>query len=87
MLKELWPVAERPREKLLKNGASILTDAELIAIFLGTGTRSQSVLSLASDLLKSTGGIRPLLELDFEDMLNFQGVGQAKFVILKAALE
>jgi DNA repair protein RadC len=82
-----WPVEERPREKLLARGAASLSDAELVAIFLRTGTKQQSVLSLASGLLSQLGGIRGLLDADEERLRNCHGIGIAKYVQLQAALE
>lgn len=57
-----WPVAERPREKLLEWGAATLSDAELLAIFLRTGVAGRSAVDLARHLLAQFGGLRPLLE-------------------------
>lgn len=82
-----WPIAERPREKLLAHGAASLTDAELIAIFLRTGTSRQPVLHLADSLLQQMGGIRGLLEADYQTLCRCHGVGLAKYVQLQAALE
>ncbi|MFT4798106.1 MAG: DNA repair protein RadC [Candidatus Azotimanducaceae bacterium] len=82
-----WPVSQRPREKLLANGAGSLTDVELVAIFLRTGTHSKSVLVLADDLIRQWGGIRGLLETDYKSLSGCHGIGLAKFVQLQAALE
>ena len=59
-----WPQQERPREKLLASGAGILSDAELLAIFLRTGVTGKSAVDLARELLVRFGGLRPLLEAD-----------------------
>ena len=56
-----WPAADRPREKLLARGAAILSDAELLAIFLRTGLPGKSAVGLAQDLLREFGSLRPLL--------------------------
>ena len=61
-----WPAAERPREKLLQRGAGSLTDAELLAVFLGSGVRGRNVVELARGLLVKFGGLRQLLEADRE---------------------
>ncbi|WP_455216867.1 UPF0758 domain-containing protein, partial [Kaarinaea lacus] len=53
-----WPAAERPREKLLQKGADALSDAELLAIFLRTGTRGKTAVDLARDLLTRFGSLR-----------------------------
>ena len=82
-----WSQGERPREKLLNQGPKSLSDAELIALFLRTGIRGKPVLKLASDLLERFGGIRGLLEANFDAMSEVHGIGMAKFVQLKAALE
>src|SRR5688500_6589355 len=55
-----WPQAERPREKLLARGAAVLSDAELLAIFLRTGVSGKSAVDLARDLLTSFGSLRAL---------------------------
>ncbi|MFO1435320.1 MAG: DNA repair protein RadC [Gammaproteobacteria bacterium] len=82
-----WPLTERPREKLLERGAAALSDAELLAIFLRTGTRGQSAIELARELLARFGGLRALLDCRPEDFLSAKGAGTAKFVQLRAALE
>lgn len=87
MVESDWPESERPREKLLRRGASSLTDAELIAIFLRTGTRRLPVLALASTLLRQLGGIRGLLDSSEAQLRQCHGVGLAKYVQLQAALE
>ena len=57
-----WPAAERPREKLLARGASSLSDAELLAIFLGSGLRGRDAVATARELLTTHGPLRALLE-------------------------
>jgi len=64
-----WPEQERPREKLLTKGAASLSDAELLAIFLRTGTKGFSALDLARLLLKRFGGIRGILEAEADVIL------------------
>ena len=59
-----WPVTERPREKLLGQGAAALSDAELLAIFLGSGLRGQDAVSTARQLLAAHGPLRTLIERD-----------------------
>lgn len=83
----LWPEAERPREKLLANGADVLSDAELLAIFLRTGVRGCSAVELARRLLGEFGGLRQLLEANLEEFTAHQGLGPAKYAQLQAALE
>ncbi|MCB1616475.1 MAG: DNA repair protein RadC [Pseudomonadales bacterium] len=82
-----WPEAERPREKLLLKGASSLSDAELLAIFLRTGVAGKSAVDLARELLVTFGGLRPLLEADLECFSKARGLGTAKFSQLQAVLE
>jgi DNA repair protein RadC len=82
-----WPLAERPREKLLERGAAALSDAELLAIFLRTGVRGRSAVDLARDLLARHDGLRGLLDADTRACLEFPGLGAAKYAQLQAALE
>jgi DNA repair protein RadC len=82
-----WPTQERPRERLLKDGAASLSDAELLAIFLRTGTRSQNVVDLSRHLLKQFGGLRQLLEADLKTFSQQPGMGSAKYCQLQASLE
>ncbi|HLD64707.1 MAG TPA: DNA repair protein RadC, partial [Pseudomonas sp.] len=82
-----WPAAERPREKLLDQGAAMLSDAELLAIFLRTGVAGQSAVDLARQLLLAFGGLRALLEADQASFIGHRGLGTAKFALLQAVLE
>lgn len=82
-----WPLAERPREKLVQKGAAALSDAELLAIFLRTGTRGRSALDLARALLRRFGGLRALLAAPREAFCAEKGLGVAKFAQLQAATE
>jgi len=82
-----WPEGERPREKLLDQGAERLSDAELLAIFLRTGIPGRSAVDLARDLLTRFGGLRPLLCAPREDFCAGKGLGDAKYVQLQAVLE
>lgn len=82
-----WPLAERPREKLLSQGASALSDAELLAIFLRIGCAGKSAVDLARELLLQYGGLRPLLEASQTDFCRGLGLGSAKYAQLQAVLE
>jgi len=82
-----WPTAERPREKLLMRGAQVLSDAELLAIFLRTGIRGKTAVDLARDLLAQYGGLRSLLTARRESLCATPGFGDAKYAQLMAALE
>ncbi|MBT2338107.1 MULTISPECIES: RadC family protein [Pseudomonas] len=82
-----WPVAERPRERLLVSGAGSLSDAELLAIFLRTGVSGKSAVDLARQLLTQFGSLRALLEADQVTFSSQMGLGPAKFAQLQAAQE
>lgn len=82
-----WPEGERPREKLLLRGAPALSDAELLALLLGTGARGLDVLSVARQLLTRFGDLPGVLNASREDLQSQPGVGAAKFSLLQASLE
>ncbi len=82
-----WPVSERPREKLLSFGAQALSDAELLAIFLRTGTAGRSAVDLARELIAEYGGLRALFQADHARFCLTRGLGDAKFAQLQAVLE
>ena len=82
-----WPAAERPREKLLERGASSLSDAELLAIFLRTGVSGRSAVDLARHLLHQFGSLRALLEANQTAFSSELGLGPAKFAQLQAVME
>jgi DNA repair protein RadC len=82
-----WPAAERPREKLLAQGPASLSDAELLAIFLRTGTAGMSAVELARSAQSHFGGIRNLLTASLQEFSTHSGLGPAKFAQLQAALE
>ncbi|WP_416757636.1 RadC family protein [Roseateles sp. So40a] len=82
------PASLRPREKLLARGATVLSDAELLAVLLRTGLPGRSVLHLADDLLAHCGGVADLLKGDLLTRLgDFKGLGPAKRCTLMAVLE
>ena len=80
-----WPVAERPREKLLAQGAEALSDAELLAIFLRTGLPGCSAVDLARRLLAGFGSLRALLQADLSTFSAHAGLGPAKYAHLQAS--
>lgn len=82
-----WPESERPREKLLKNGAKNLSDAELLAIFLRTGIAGRSAVDLARVLLKHFGSLTDLFLADQDAFCQLPGMGIAKYTQLQAVLE
>ena len=82
-----WPRSERPRERLLTQGAAALSDAELLAIFIQTGYAGQSAVDVARRLLSEFGGLGALLDAPEHAVLRTKGLGQAKLALLKAAME
>jgi len=82
-----WPSQERPRERLLQQGAKALSDAELLAIFLRTGTRNLSAVDLARQLLTDFGNLSQLLQASKTEFCAAQGLGEAKFTQLQAVME
>lgn len=82
-----WPANERPREKLLNLGSHVLSDAELLAIFLRTGRRGRSAVDLARDLLNEFGSLNALCAADRHKLCAAPGMGTAKFAQLQAGLE
>lgn len=82
-----WPEAERPREKLLQRGADALTDAELLAIFLRTGSKGVTAIDLAYNLLSQFSSLRNLFNANLDDFSKTKGIGPAKYVQLQAVLE
>ncbi|PSW19293.1 JAB domain-containing protein [Photobacterium sanctipauli] len=81
------PTGSRPREKLLERGASALSDAELLAIFLRTGITGMNAIELASHLLDQFGSLRALLGADQTAFCQHKGLGPAKFAQLQAVME
>ncbi|MDO9105639.1 MAG: DNA repair protein RadC [Methylovulum sp.] len=82
-----WPAEDQPREKLLQRGASALTDAELLAIFLRTGTAGKSAVDLARELLADFGSLKALLDADQQRFCQGNGLGNAKYAQLQAVME
>src|SRR5690606_39410531 len=82
-----WPAAERPREKMVARGASVLSDAELLAIFLGSVLRGQDPVATARALLTAHGPLRALLERSPGELAALPGLGPARACQLAAALE
>lgn len=82
-----WPRTERPREKLLDRGPQVLSDAELLAVLLGSGVRGASAVELARALLTEFRSLRELLQADRARCLSRPGLGPARYCILQAALE
>jgi len=82
-----WPENERPRERLVKFGAESLSDAQLLAIILGTGGRGRGVLNLAMGLLDTFKGLGNIDRSSIKDLSEIKGLGVAKIAQLKAAFE
>jgi len=86
MIKDL-PYEERPRERLIKHGAQVLSNAELIAIIIGTGSKRESAISLAQRLIMEDRGLKFIVDSSVEKLASIKGIGIAKAVKLKAAVE
>ena len=82
-----WPLDDRPREKLLAKGAEVLSDAELVAIFLRTGVRGKSAVDLARETLGRFGSLTALFGAGNDAFCASPGLGQAKYAQLQAVLE
>lgn len=82
-----WPPSERPRERLLKDGPEVLSDAQLLAILLRIGRRDSSAVEVAMDLLRQLDGLQGLPNRSVEELCRIPGVGPAKAAQLKAAIE
>ena len=82
-----WPVDDRPREKLLREGSEVLSDAELLAVLMRTGVVGSDAVMLARRLLTECGGLRGLLEARQERLVRVPGCGAATFATFRAALE
>ena len=81
-----WPSGERPRERLLRHGPESLSDAELLAVCLGSGDGSLDVVAFSRSLLARFGGLRPLLEAHPRKLADVRGLGPAKIALLKAVV-
>jgi DNA repair protein RadC len=83
-----WAPSDRPREKLIEKGPAALSDAELLAILISTGTKSKSAVDLGRELLALAGNnLNALGRLDIGNLRSLNGIGEAKAVTIAAALE
>ncbi|MEX0813065.1 MAG: DNA repair protein RadC [Chitinophagales bacterium] len=83
-----WAEADRPREKLLLKGKRSLSDAELMAILIGSGNAEDSAIGLCQKILKSCNNdLHELAGLSVKDLMKFKGIGEAKAISIVAALE
>ncbi|MGV3598779.1 MAG: RadC family protein [Bacteroidota bacterium] len=83
-----WAQEDRPREKLMLHGKSTLSQAELLAILISTGTKSKSAIDLARDILKKCGDdINHLAKMSVKELVKIDGIGEAKAISIVAAIE
>ncbi len=83
-----WATEDRPREKMLKKSAEALSDAELIAILIGSGNANESAVDLSRHILKDAGNnLITLSQLSINELMDYNGIGEAKAVSIAAALE
>jgi len=82
-----WPEDERPREKLFKSGEHTLSDTELLAILLRSGSKGQSAIDLARRIIEEFKTFRNMSHTDIRQWKGFKGLGQAKIAQIKAAIE
>jgi DNA repair protein RadC len=83
-----WAVEERPREKVLANGVQYLSDVELLAILIGSGTRQMTAVELARKILSDAGNnLQTLGRMGIEELVRIKGVGPAKAITILSALE
>ena len=83
-----WAVEDRPREKLVKKGVQSLSDAEIIALLIGSGTKNESAVELSKKVLKSAdNNLNELGKLSINDLTKMKGIGEAKAITILAALE
>ncbi len=83
-----WSEDDKPREKLLNKGKSALSDAELLAILIGSGSRNESAVALCKRILKQNEhNLHQLQKQSIQQLIQFKGIGEAKAVTIVAALE
>lgn len=81
------PPESRPREKFVKYGAHAVSNAELLAILIGSGTRRISAIDLANKILSDAGGLRELARKGVDDLKKYRGIGLKKAIVISAAFE
>ena len=82
-----WPADEQPRNKVLNRGADVLSDAELLAVFIRSGCQGQTAVDVARVLLRTFGGLRGLFNANQKEVCAIAGIGPAKYAELQAILE
>lgn len=81
------PQNERPRERLFRYGSEVLSNSELLAIILGSGTKKENIISLSSRIIKDNGGLNGIFNSNLEDLMNIKGIGKAKSAKIFAVVE
>ena len=82
-----WPLSEQPRVKLISKGSDSLSDAELVALLIGQGTKGASAVSIARDLIKHFGGLRALCDASHHNLCQQAGIGTVGYSRIQATLE
>ncbi|SHH84798.1 RadC family protein [Flavobacterium defluvii] len=82
-----WSDDDKPREKLMLKGKVALSDAELMAILIGSGNRNESAVALSQRILASAGNLNSLGKMSISQLMQFKGIGEAKAITIIAALE
>jgi DNA repair protein RadC len=82
-----WAEDDKPREKLMLKGKQVLSDAELIAILIGSGSRNESAVDLSKRILAKAENLKALGKMTFQQLTEFKGIGEAKAVTILAAME
>ena len=82
-----WAEDDKPREKLMLKGKQALSDAELIAILIGSGSRNESAVDLSKRILSSVSNLKSLGKLTLNQLMQFKGIGEAKAITILAAME
>jgi DNA repair protein RadC len=82
-----WAEDDKPREKLMLKGKQVLSDAELIAILIGSGSRNESAVDLSKRILAKAENLKALGKMTFQQLTEFNGIGEAKAVTILAAME
>jgi len=82
-----WSEDDRPREKLMLKGIDALSDAELIAILIGSGNRNESAVDLSKRILASVGNLNSLGKISISKLMSFKGIGEAKAISIVSAIE
>ena len=82
-----WAEDDKPREKLMLKGKQVLSDAELLAILIGSGSRNESAVDLSKRILSKVENLKALGRMTFKQLTEFKGIGEAKAVTILAAME